>query len=198
MLTSRPHCEAPQACAAKGPGHCRRCGGRAAMAALRSDPAFVERLVEKARNVSPRGRAAASANMTRLNKDLAFAAARDAKGRDMMLAFSADPVVVEHRTLKLVITKAMHLARRLRIPLHLVDDFRELRGRGVPDARAVGLLARAHPDAFRALRDAEAAKHRRVIDRRAFGPVPMGEPPAGRSALDRRRAEQAASRAGVA
>ncbi len=164
------------------------------MATLRSDPAFVQRLTETARAISDAGRAALAASMSRLNANPGFAAKRDAKGRRMMVAFSADPAVVEARTAKTVIAKAMRLARRNRIPLHLVDEFRALRKQGVPAPQAAAMLARANPAAFRAYREAEAAKLRRVIDRRAFGPVPMGEPPFARSALAQRMADQAMQR----
>ena len=40
---SRPHCERPDACRAKGVGHCRFCNGRASMKRLNGDPEIVAR-----------------------------------------------------------------------------------------------------------------------------------------------------------
>ncbi len=190
---SRPRCSSPESCAAKGPGHCRPCAGRSAMAALRSDPVFVQRLTEVARSIGPEARAASAANLTRLNKDPVFAAKRDANGRRMVAAFSADPAIVKTRTMKAVISKAERLARRLNIPVHLVDDLRELRGQGLTEARAVIALKRAHVETFRAIQEAEVAKYRRIIDRRMVGPVSLGDPSFERSALGQRLAAQAAA-----
>ena len=39
-ITHRPNCEAPDACAARGAGHCRRCHFRSVAKALHADPEF--------------------------------------------------------------------------------------------------------------------------------------------------------------
>ena len=81
MSADRPHCEAPQACAAKGSGHCRRCCGRAAAAALHSDPAGVARLGVKARALAEA-----------LNRDPAVVAKRTATTNRLRTAKTAERV----------------------------------------------------------------------------------------------------------
>jgi hypothetical protein len=39
-MTARPHCQFPDACLAKGAGHCRRCNGTAQMHRLNANPVF--------------------------------------------------------------------------------------------------------------------------------------------------------------
>ena len=62
MNTTRPNCEHPSACSAKGSGHCRSCNGLAVAKALNADPEFrafaTARM--KARNADPEVKAAAA------------------------------------------------------------------------------------------------------------------------------------------
>ena len=62
---SRPHCQQPSACQAKGAGHCRSCNFKAVAKRLHADPEFKAADAERA-----------AERMKRLNADPEFKAAR--------------------------------------------------------------------------------------------------------------------------
>lgn len=76
-ITHRPNCEAPDACAARGAGHCRRCHFRSVAKALNADPEFRAKVS-----------AASSARMKELNADPEFKAKTSAR----MKALNAEKI----------------------------------------------------------------------------------------------------------
>lgn len=141
MTPQRPHCAKPDACAATGRGHCRRCallvnpeamaagrrlGGTCSLAKLHADPGFRERV--------------------------------RARGRALVAFLNRDPDIVARRTLAIRATWTSKAANLLGVPVDLIGDYRFVtRTKKLTREQALGVLERSFPAAFDTLPDSPRA-----------------------------------------
>jgi len=86
---TRPNCQAPEACVAKGAGHCRSCHLSSVAKTLHADPEFKAKTAERMRalHADPEFKAKAAERMRALHADPEF----KAKTAERMRALHADP-----------------------------------------------------------------------------------------------------------
>src|SRR6185437_4616006 len=130
-IVHRPHCEQPDACVARGAGHCRHCHFSSVTKALHADPEFRAAVSAassarmKALHADPEFRAAASARMKALHADPEFRAKVSAATSARMKALHAEKI----KALGLVADE--------------LDDWRAIRAKGFSREEAARIVIRS-------------------------------------------------------
>ena len=153
MCDARPHCRTPDACVAKGAGHCRGCIGAIRMAALLADPERIAARQAKATaaRATEEHRAHLSQRIKGQWRKAKFRKAVAARARESVAAFNADPSV-RVRSIETQRRRAdARAAALVGVPIEHLAEYRNLRGRRFKAAEALAVLRESYPQSFAAL-----------------------------------------------